>query len=260
MKPNKTQETGLQKFTDSEIGAYRKVARWVLSPVPRELAINPREAHCENPLTEDEKRLAYQIIVGEPINDLNDVNGEDLALFISMLSKGLARFQGYDLDALKTNTWAVIANDTRVDVKARSFQNIVWAIDKLTKETGRFPSRVEIAKETGLSRPTVNRYLEQYAESEMFKQREEEFVMMREKVLAKTYRLAVEGDMRAARLFLDATSGISAASVNIKNQQNNLNITGLNLQLSEADIQALPPDVLQHLQGLMKKVTQGTGK
>ncbi len=85
-----------------------------------------------------------------------------------------------------------------------------------------FPSRIEVAYKTGLSRQTVNKHLRSYQGSKEFKQKQEEYTVMREKLLSKIYVFAVEGNMKAARLFFEITSnGQTAAAPGVTNQQNN---------------------------------------
>src|SRR5688572_11356407 len=80
---------------------------------------------------------------------------------------------------------------------------ILNVINQLTHERGRFPTRTEISKETGISRVTINKHLKEYYDSDQYAELQEEFILMREKLLARIFVFGVEGNIKAARLFLE---------------------------------------------------------
>ncbi len=80
---------------------------------------------------------------------------------------------------------------------------ITRAIALLIRQNERMPSKAEIAVQAGLSRQTVHKHLKQFGNSTIAEEQLEQFNFMASKVLAKIIELAMDGDVRAARLSLE---------------------------------------------------------
>jgi len=92
------------------------------------------------------------------------------------------------------------------------------------------PSKVEIAKKTELSRPTIHKHLKDYSNHPLYLEQTEQFRIVREKVLAKVFKFAVNGDIKAAKLFLEfiGNADLKCNTVTIQNnyiQINQIKIT-----------------------------------
>jgi hypothetical protein len=109
----------------------------------------------------------------------------------------------------------------------------------------------DIADETGLSRVTVIKHLKQYYESETFKEKENALKFLREKLLTKIYSYAWDGNMRAAKIFMDATG--DRPSFTVQNQQNNyIQVNGI--MITEEQLKNLPIDKLEKIREIFSGI------
>jgi predicted transcriptional regulator len=135
---------------------------------------------------------------------------------------------------------------------------IVNAIDSLTKNYNRFPSRREISTETGLSHQTINKHLKEYFNSNYFQDKKDEYLLLRESLLSKIYKFATEGNIKAARIFIDATT-LMQPGICVKNQQNNfININGFNI--TQEQFKQLPEEQQTVLYEIIKMIPQALSK
>lgn len=133
---------------------------------------------------------------------------------------------------------------------------ITWAISTLMQEGGRMPTTHEIALKAELSRQTVHKHLKAYATDEQFHEIAEQFRFMSSKVLARVFKFAVNGDIRAAKLYFDVVGGAgkqAAVPATVTNTQNNY-IQVNQIRLSQQSIEQLPADQLSQLETLLKTV------
>lgn len=200
-----------------------------------------------------------EIIKGKPLTmqdvlSLSDAEREHLQ---TILTAGVLSLAGEDREAFLNNTEAVISEESKREIWERNHAVIMRAMDALTRQRGRIPSPTEIAKETGLSRQTIYAHLKHYQHSEDFKEKQKSITVLRERMLVTIYEKGIDGDMRAAKIFMEATEPKnSQLRPNIKNQQNNLiQINGVTI--TQEQLATLPTDKQQVLQELLTNL-QGT--
>ncbi len=117
------------------------------------------------------------------------------------------------------------------------------------------PSKREIAEKTELSRQTVHKHLQEYRDSPLYQQQIEWFSYMKVKVLAKVYKFAVNGDMRAAKLYFDVVGNLGSPEPEnkpIKTQNNYIQINGM--VITEESIRGLKPEQVLQIEGILKQV------
>ncbi len=85
---------------------------------------------------------------------------------------------------------------------------MTWAIATLMQEYGRMPSVAVIANKSELSRQSIHKHLKEYATAPLFLEIQEPFRFMTSKVLARVFKFAVNGDMRAAKLYFDVLGNL----------------------------------------------------
>jgi hypothetical protein len=83
------------------------------------------------------------------------------------------------------------------------------------------PVMKSLEDKTNLSRQTITKHLKEYKESELFKDYKEQYKMLHSKVLDVVYKISMTGDIKACKLFLEATGEMIKASTYIDKQQNN---------------------------------------
>lgn len=142
-------------------------------------------------------------------------------------------------------------NDGRNALWDYNHIQIILGITLLTKEKNRFPTRTELSNKTGLSRQTIDKHLKEYFGSHEYIEKQNEYMIMREKVLANVFCQAEGGDIRAAKVFLDATENV-LPNVSIRNQNNFIQINGI--VISQEQIKELPESEQVRLAKLLSRV------
>lgn len=124
---------------------------------------------------------------------------------------------------------------------------IAGVIARHVSEHGSLPAKSIIAEATGLSRETVYKHIKAFAENPGEQNTLNSFSVMTEHVVASVLRAALQGDLNAARLFLQNTKSLNTPK---QVQQNNfvqINKTIINQQV----IQQLKPEQLERLEQLI---------
>ncbi|RYY68058.1 MAG: hypothetical protein EOO13_13305 [Chitinophagaceae bacterium] len=155
------------------------------------------------------------------IRDRYDKSSEgDQKLFNQFFEYALNSLAGEDYDRFKERVESLFNEATKQNISEVEQVTIANAIGRLTKEKHCFPARCELVSETGYSHKTVNECLAGYEGNLLQKGRQEELTLMRDKMLSVVYQTGIGGDMKAARLFLEATAQKQHNTYN-KNEQNN---------------------------------------
>ena len=145
----------------------------------------------------------------------------------------------------------------------KSTKNQIWennhlqitiSISKQIEETGKMPTKNQIAEDSGLSRQTVYKHLSGYAEHPLYNEQIKQFKFMSDRVLAKVIKLAAQGDVKAARLYFDVMGNLNRfptpKNTLIQTQNNNIQINGT--VLSQETIKYLNPEQLNMIEGILK--------
>ena len=103
-----------------------------------------------------------------------------------------------DHDKLLYKLEKVLHPATKNQIWERNHNTITATISNLMQEYGRMPTASEIANKSELSRQTVTKHLKEYGSNSLYLEKKEQFVFMTDKVLAKVFQFAVNGDIGAA--------------------------------------------------------------
>lgn len=193
-------------------------------------------------LSPEEELYILNILYGPywKAGELEALPKEERSKYVAALNKGLNYLCQDDRDRFIKKLTAILKTQTRHDLWEMNHFLILKAIDSLTRECNRFPSKQELSKDTGLSRVTITKHLKEYYKSEQYAEKQDEYGVMRENVLARLYKYASNGDTRAAKVFLDTTS-IQEQKPRIQNQQNNfIQINGATI--TQEQIRQLPQE------------------
>ncbi len=212
----KTNENGLQRFTNFK---HKSTYLWGLNQVTfADMEI----------LTELQKRKF-----------LEEVNKKQLIAEGEDKDKLLYKFELMFTEETKRQIWDY--NHTRITV----------ALTNLITEKGRMPCKVDIQERTGLSRVTIDKHLKEYQNNPEYIKRAEQFTFLGDKVLAKVFSLAVNGDIKACKLYLECM-GKFGTSINTQN--NYIQINGLTI--SQEQIKNLPIEQLKQIQNILTENDQ----
>jgi Cdc6-like AAA superfamily ATPase len=122
---------------------------------------------------------------------------------------------------------------------------------------GRMPSKTEIGTEAGLSRQTVHKHLTNFTAHPLYQEELEQHRFMSSRILAKLFSLASMGDVRAAKLYLDATCNSAETRTPrtiIEHQNNYIQIN--ETVLSQETIKGLDPAQLESIERLLIRVLE----
>jgi DNA-binding phage protein len=208
---------GLQKFTKSQL------------KVQRVLSMKTISMNVWNSLNKRQKREANSILVDR----FNNAKGIER-------DKILAKMESITGEQTKNQIWTI--NQTRISN----------SIVKLTQEFNRMPSKDEIAEECGLSRQTIHKHLSEYAEHPLFKEELTQFKFASISLLSKIYKMAIQGDIKAAKLYFSVIGAEVVNKPNIGTQNNYIQINGT--VLSQELIKQLAPEKLIQIEEIVKSV------
>ncbi|HXI01473.1 MAG TPA: hypothetical protein VNI52_14485 [Sphingobacteriaceae bacterium] len=211
---------GLQKFTESE-----KKVNDVMS---LERITKKDVEHLS-----DAERISLNEIIAEK---LNKINGEERDELIYKLNEIMP-----------------------VNVKNQLWENnhykITCALTKCINDYGTMPTKNQLAEETGLSRQTIHKHINDYATNPLYLKELDQFRFLSNKVLSKVFKYAINGDLKACRLYMDIVGGLNNQifSDTKKVQQNNF-IQINNTVLSQDELKELNIDQLNSIETVLKNV------
>lgn len=129
---------------------------------------------------------------------------------------------------------------------------ILRAMGDLIKLKQTMPTHADIAEWTGIHRNTVSAHLREYEDSPLFASQLEQYQFAAPAVIDGIMVRALDGDTRAAKVYLDALPKIRSWQVGTKKKGGTVVIKDLHLK--QEDIDQLPEDTLNVLQSLLQEV------
>ncbi|MGN6394619.1 MAG: hypothetical protein ACTHMI_03585 [Mucilaginibacter sp.] len=195
--------------------------------------------------------LALQKITADDLSSLTRMERDYLS---ETITDSLNSLKGEEKDNFLCKVDAIIAPASKNQFWEHNHHLRSEAISRLMRQYGYMPSNSAIARETGLSRPTIVKHLKEYKTSPEFAAETERFRFMAPKLLAAVYKRGCEGDMRAAKLYFEMTGSlIKQRAGNIVNSQNNfLQIN--NTILSAETLQKLSSEQLNQIEHMIREI------
>ena len=112
------------------------------------------------------------------------------------------------------------------------------------------PTQNAIAEQSGLSRQTIAKHIAEYSTHPEFIAGTERFKFMSHTLLAKVFRFASNGDMRAARIYFEMVGGMGEQKTSTVNTQNNY-IQINNTILSQDQLKHLTEEQLNQIERIV---------
>ena len=196
------------------------------------------------------------------ILELSLITPKDLLIFseiekselLQVINEKFNSLTGTDRDSFYLKIESICDEETKNQLWESNHNKITATISILIEEYGRMPSKVEIAKKTGLSRQTIHKHLKEYKTHPLFLGQMEQFSFMSSKLLAKVFQYAINGDMAAAKLYFNiigyANNVQQQNNTMIQNQNNYIQINGT--VLSQETIQQLNAEQLNSIERILK--------
>lgn len=211
-------------------------------------------------LTDSELKI-NQILSLDKIlpSDLDTLGKDEKAKILDILTKKLTETKDVERDKVIKQIDPFMADITRNQIWEHNHAQITYAISTMMQEKGRMPVMTEIAEKTGLSRQTVHKHLKEYHTHPLFLEQAELFRFMTSKVIAKVFHFAVNGDIGAAKLYLNVMgclNGQTPGGTFIQNQNNFIQINGT--VLSQETVKQLNPEQLNSIEAVLKSTIPQT--
>lgn len=148
--------------------------------------------------------LDLPIVIKADISTFNEKEKEYLSKVVNEKMKIL---KGEELDRFVEKISDIIAQDSKSSIWENNHRTIVMKISEYIDLTGSMPTMFELSDRTGLSRQTLGKHLKEYRKHPQFVEYLEQFRFMGQKILSKMFQLAMNGNVRAARLYLEMIGG-----------------------------------------------------
>ena len=187
-------------------------------------------------------------------SDLEPLSEPETARLNAVLTEKINNLEGIERDKFWKKIEPVADDTTKNQLWENNHNQITWAISNLMQEYGRMPTKTEIAAKTELSRQTIHKHLKEYISHPQYLEQVEQFRFMTSKVLTKVFQFAVNGDMRAAKLYFNVMGNLNGQPSNniLIQNQNFIQINGI--ILSQETIKHLNSEQLNSIETILKAV------
>ena len=167
-------------------------------------------------------------------NHLDNYSEEEHQIYLNFLEGAFSLLGFNDRDRFLNRIENVLTEASKNNIWEFEHVAIENAIDTLARDKNRLAARIEVSDKTCLNQETIKKHKGEYFQSHHHTQRQQEFLLMKERLLSHCYKFAINGDMKSTRLFFEATSE-KRPETSIKNQQNNF-VQINNLTITEEQI------------------------
>jgi hypothetical protein len=211
-------------------------------------------------LDDETESIISGIIEGEKLNPKwyqEEISEERRSKIRKALKAAFDSIGGHDRDILVQKIEGIVTADTIDSIRQGHWRTIEATLCNLTLEKNRIPTRTEIHFATGLSSETIDDTIDNYSEGAQKKQRTKDLLLMRDTIIGRMFKEAFNGNIKAARLFMEITdpNPKHEKHLRIQNQQNNLvQVNGI--VITEEQLKTLPEEVSIKLQEVLSAINQ----
>ena len=188
--------------------------------------------------------------------NLDRLTGDEQKALNSSMMRPLEDYKYEKYDECYEEIKPLLDEENKQAIWEYNHSKIVAFITNHITKNGIMPTKSRIAHETGLTRVTVNRHLEEYRHDDKGKERRERFVFAEDVLLAALFKKALTGDTGAMKLLYEITGLHSpknkAYHPVIQNQHNYIQINGL--KLSQEELAKLEPQKLRRVESIIRKM------
>lgn len=181
------------------------------------------------------------------LEDIEVLNSEERTLLQHEINAEIPRRTGNSLNRFFDKIEAIVPDslDLRHAQWEYNHTEIGRAIALFITEKGRTPTKNEIANTTGLSRQTIHKHLIEFRASSVFKIENEKLRLAGQRLLAKLFKFAIDGNIKAARLFFEMTGELGTRTT--QNYYVQIN----NLKVDNALIQSLSREKIREIEKII---------
>ena len=185
--------------------------------------------------------------------DINKLTNEEADYFEKVATEKLNNTKGKELDKLLARLDQVITPESKNEIWENNHRRIIQEISLFIAEYGRMPLKIDLADRVGLSRQTLHKHLKEYKDNPAYSEHLQRFQLMTEKLIAKMFQFALQGNVKAGRLYFDMVGHMGGRV--IRNQTNYIQVN--NLVISEERLRALEPEQLRRIEEILAEVANG---
>jgi hypothetical protein len=246
---SKSTTSHLPSLTPSkQIIAAISIETLLLKMYARNKYLNKAMVNLTASATKINHLLALEKITVKDIEDLNHVERQYLA---ETATQTLTQLKDVERDNFLDKIDQIVPASTKSDIWEYNHSLISSAVSNYMRKNGVMPAKSDIARETGLSRQTVAKHFCAYKRHPEYTSTMEQFKFMAPNVLANVFKHALNGDMKAARLYFEmvgATKKQPAGTV-INEQNNYIQIN--NTILSQENLKQLSEEQLNRIENII---------
>ena len=185
------------------------------------------------------------------VNDIEGLSMAERDYLEETATRTLARLKGAERDRFLEKLDPILPSSTKNAVWEHNHAIITNAISNFMRQHGTMPTKNILSQETGLSRQTVAKHFKEYTAHPEFIAETEQFQFMTHNVLAKVFKFASNGDMKAARLYFEMVGAINKQPTGtVVNEQNNY-IQINNTILSQENLKQLSAEQLDQIENII---------
>ncbi len=182
----------------------------------------------------------------------NSLNKREKSIANSELVRLFNESKGAERDKILSKMESITGEQTKSQIWTINHIRINNSIFKLVQHLNRMPSKDEIAEESGLSRQTIHKHLSEYSEHPLFKEELIQYRFASNSLLSVIYKMAIQGDIKAAKLFFNVVGNDASPKQTIGTQNNYIQINGT--ILNQDIIKQLTPDKLIQIEEIVKSI------
>jgi hypothetical protein len=163
--------------------------------------------------------------------------------FLKLIHSKIPYLHGEEFDKYVEQTSSLLDKN---EIWEFNHTKIAIIIERYVKENGTMPTTANIASATKLSRPTVRKHLKDLSASPNLSDQNNGIALMLPRVMGGVLRQALNGDLKAAKIYMDAATKQKETSATVINQNNYLQIN--NTIINQQLIEQLTPGQLKKIE------------
>ena len=203
----------------------------------------------------DERKIIDELLKKSQIleEDVKGLSPDGMKFLYAHIQKELNSSTKENVEDRMYKYYRILPEDSKNQIWDNNHLNIINAMYDCIRTSGFIPTKTLISNKTGLSRTTVQKHLDRYPESDLNKFFIQSKFMLEQKLLGTLLFHASHGDVKSARLYMEATGMInsSTSSGGGKTDQNFIQINGTTI--NQTFINQLPSDLLNQLEQMISR-------
>jgi predicted DNA-binding protein YlxM (UPF0122 family) len=187
-------------------------------------------------------------------NDLKSLTKFEKRKLFDIINDKINSSKGEERDQILEKIEPITGIEMKNQLWEYNHQRITASISNLMQNYNRMPTMNEIVDECGLSRQTIHKHLKEYMNHPLYLEHIRQFKYSASIVLAQIYKLALNGDMKAAKLYFNIIGGLNSRqffnNTFIQNQNNYIYINGI--LFDQEAVKFLNPEQLNTVEAILK--------